>query len=113
MTRGRCYGLTESLRGSHRGVLSTYSRNLLLGPAMSSTRRDFLQVSASTAAAFALGPLTRDAHAELPPTLAVSPLQPKAIRARPVHLSKIRLTGGPLKAAQDSTAKYLLSLEPD
>jgi uncharacterized protein len=80
---------------------------------MSSTRRDFLQVSASTAAALALGPLAREAHAELPIAPAASPLQPKAIRARPVHLSKVRLTGGPLKAAQDSTAKYLLSLEPD
>jgi hypothetical protein len=28
-------------------------------------------------------------------------------------LSKVRVTGGPLKAAQDSTAKYLLSLDPD
>ena len=81
---------------------------------MSSTRRDFLQVSASTAAALALGPLARDAAAELPPAFAArGPLQPKAIRAKPVHLSKVRLTGGPLKRAQDVTAKYLLSLEPD
>ena len=80
---------------------------------MSSTRRDFLQVSASTAAALALGPLARDAGAELPPAFAAGPLQPKAIRARPVHLSKVRITGGPLKQAQDVTAKYLLSLEPD
>ena len=35
------------------------------------------------------------------------------MRARPVHLSKVRVLGGPLKNAQDLTAKYLLSLEPD
>lgn len=33
--------------------------------------------------------------------------------ARPIPLSKIRLTGGPLKTAQDLDAKYLLELEPD
>ena len=35
------------------------------------------------------------------------------MRARPVHLSKVRVTGGPLKTAQDVTAKYLLELDPD
>ena len=35
------------------------------------------------------------------------------VRARPVSLSNIRLLGGPLKAAQDADAKYLLELEPD
>lgn len=33
--------------------------------------------------------------------------------ARPLPLSDIRLTGGPLKHAQDLDAKYLLALEPD
>jgi DUF1680 family protein len=33
--------------------------------------------------------------------------------ARPLPLTAIRLTGGPLKHAQDLDAKYLLSLEPD
>jgi DUF1680 family protein len=33
--------------------------------------------------------------------------------ARPVPLSAVRLTGGPLKHAQDLTAAYLLSLDPD
>jgi len=79
---------------------------------MSSTRRDFLQVSASTAAVIALGPLARDAAAEAPPALAPIP-DAKTIRARPVHLSKVRLTGGPLKHAQELDAAYLLSLEPD
>ena len=33
--------------------------------------------------------------------------------ARPLCLSAVRLTGGPLKNAQDLSAKYLLDLEPD
>ncbi len=33
--------------------------------------------------------------------------------ARPLPLAAVRLTGGPLKRAQDLNAKYLLSLEPD
>src|SRR6185503_7019998 len=33
--------------------------------------------------------------------------------ARPLPLSTVRLTGGPLKKAQDLDADYLLKLEPD
>ena len=33
--------------------------------------------------------------------------------AQPLPLSAVRLTGGPLKHAQDLDAKYLLELEPD
>jgi len=33
--------------------------------------------------------------------------------ARPLPLSAVRLTGGPLKRAQDLNARYLLALEPD
>jgi DUF1680 family protein len=36
-----------------------------------------------------------------------------AIVAYPLPLSSVRLTGGPLKHAQDLDAKYLLELEPD
>lgn len=35
------------------------------------------------------------------------------VKARPLPLSSVRLTGGPLKNAQDLDAKYLLELEPD
>jgi Uncharacterized protein conserved in bacteria len=86
---------------------------------MPSSRRDFLQASASAAAALTLSPLAQGAVAE---TLAgargaESPgaraIEANVIRARPVHLSKVRVLGGPLKAAQDATAKYLLELEPD
>lgn len=43
-----------------------------------------------------------------------APISP-AIRdvARPLPLTAVRLTGGPLKRAQDLDAKYLLALEPD
>ena len=37
----------------------------------------------------------------------------KNLQARPLPLNKVRLTGGPLKRAQDVTAEYLLHLEPD
>jgi hypothetical protein len=37
----------------------------------------------------------------------------KIIKARPLPLSSVRLTGGPLKRSQDLDAKYLLQLEPD
>ena len=37
----------------------------------------------------------------------------KVLQARPLDLSRVRLTGGPLKHAQDLDAKYLLALEPD
>src|SRR5215510_9289045 len=33
--------------------------------------------------------------------------------ARPLPLSAVRLTGGPLKQAQDADVAYLLKLEPD
>ena len=35
------------------------------------------------------------------------------LRARPVPLANVRLTGGPLKTAQEQDMKYLLSLDPD
>ena len=41
----------------------------------------------------------------------IPPVIPAA--ARPLPLSAVRLTGGPLKHAQDLNAKYLLALEPD
>jgi DUF1680 family protein len=37
----------------------------------------------------------------------------RILKARPLPLESVRLTGGPLKTAQDLDAKYLLSLEPD
>jgi DUF1680 family protein len=37
----------------------------------------------------------------------------KTIKLNPLPLSHVRLTGGPLKAAQEADAKYLLELQPD
>jgi DUF1680 family protein len=51
--------------------------------------------------------------------LSASAAQAQAIRnavpdvARPLPLSAVRVTGGPLKHAQDLNAEYLLKLEPD
>jgi DUF1680 family protein len=44
---------------------------------------------------------------------AVKAFEEKTLQARPLPLTKVRLTGGPLKRAQDVTAEYLLQLEPD
>jgi DUF1680 family protein len=43
----------------------------------------------------------------------VRAFEEKILGARPLPLNKVRLTGGPLKRAQDVTAEYLLQLEPD
>src|SRR5215475_4543774 len=37
----------------------------------------------------------------------------RLVKARPVPLASVRLTGGPLKHAQDLELEYLLALEPD
>ena len=49
-----------------------------------------------------------------PLTAASGPVKPAiAPKARPLPLKDVRLTGGPLKVAQDRNADYLLSLSPD
>ena len=42
----------------------------------------------------------------------VKTFEEKILQARPLPLNKVRLTGGPLKQAQDVTVKYL-PVEPD
>src|SRR5262252_413695 len=74
---------------------------------MASTRRRFIQLSAAAAATL---PSFAFAEAHSPSVRAV---EDKLIKARPVSLNKVRILGGPLKTAQDLTAKYLLELEPD
>ena len=37
----------------------------------------------------------------------------KILKVRPLPLNSVRLTGGPLKHAQELDAEYLLQLEPD
>src|SRR5262245_38685642 len=84
---------------------------------MGSSRRDFLQQSMTAASALGLSPFAVEyldpsatADARFP---AVKSFEDTLIKARPVPIAKVRLTGGPLKRAQDVTAQYLLSLEPD
>src|ERR1035437_353222 len=84
---------------------------------MPTSRRNFLQRSAATAAALTLGARAADAMSfnehgvrEDP---AVHAFEEKMIQAHPLALNRVRVMGGPLKQAQDVTAKYLLSLEPD
>lgn len=60
------------------------------------------------AASFALGLFCLGDTAFASPITNVIPAA-----ARPLPLSAVRLTGGPLKNAQDLDAKYLLALEPD
>jgi DUF1680 family protein len=80
---------------------------------MARSRRDFLQVSATAATALTLRPLASAANAEQAQFPAVKAFEARMLKARPVPLANVRLTGGPLKHAQDITAAYLLSLEPD
>lgn len=54
-------------------------------------------------------PLQALAGAENPAQLA----ETKTVKLNPLPLNHVRLTGGPLKAAQEADAKYLLQLEPD
>ncbi len=79
---------------------------------MSTSRRTFLRLSASTLAATTLRPYMSEGGTAGQLT-AVSALEQNLLKAHPVPLSKVRVLGGPLKLAQDADAKYLLELEPD
>ena len=76
---------------------------------MSATRRDFLQLSAAALA----GSAVRLAPEMQPVRSLTAAPDDRLIRARPIPLDKVRVLGGPLKQAQDLTARYLLSLNPD
>jgi DUF1680 family protein len=82
---------------------------------MSQSRRNFLQQSAATATVAALGPIASTAESlrAVEGTALTPTIDAGRIRARPVPSSRVRVLGGPLKRAQDLTAKYLLDLEPD
>ncbi|HVT80063.1 MAG TPA: beta-L-arabinofuranosidase domain-containing protein, partial [Phycisphaerae bacterium] len=76
-------------------------------------RRSILALILSAAAFGAVG---SSASAETipvpaPAPLAIKPAIPNVVN--PVPLGDVRLTGGPLKAAQDADQKTLLGLEPD
>ena len=75
-------------------------------------RRSFLQASAAAVAGVAIGPLTplgsRGCEGITGPVGGSG-----RVVARPVPLTRVRITGGPLRKAQDADRKYLLELEPD
>jgi uncharacterized protein len=79
---------------------------------MTLSRRDLLKISLGAGAAPVLAgiPLTQP-----DPTRdgTERPEPAGELRARPLPLASVRLTGGPLKHAQEMDARYLLQLEPD
>lgn len=75
-------------------------------------RRSFLQASVATAAGVALGPLA-PLGSQRHEAFAATPAASGRVVARPVPLTRVRITGGPLRRAQDADRKYLLELEPD
>src|SRR4051812_2272812 len=93
-------------------------RRVAEGDHMAISRRDFVQRSASAAALAGIGSGTANAAEVFAASTDTArararAIEAKYIRAHPVALDHVRVLGGPLKRAQDVTAKYLLSLEPD
>ncbi|HEX4683120.1 MAG TPA: beta-L-arabinofuranosidase domain-containing protein [Gemmatimonadaceae bacterium] len=80
-------------------------------------RREFLRTSGVVAAGAVLGTRASVADAaeaaEQPGRVPGGVATNDRVRARPVPLERVRLTGGPLKEAQDSAGGYLLALDPD
>ncbi|MBP9107560.1 MAG: twin-arginine translocation signal domain-containing protein, partial [Gemmatimonadaceae bacterium] len=87
---------------------------------MDNARRDFLKTSATTTAALTIGALVPDtataadapaiettATAAAPAETPALAMEKKLVKAQPVPLGRVRLTGGPLKHAQDITRDYL------
>src|ERR1041385_3542377 len=67
-----------------------------------------------TAAGLAAGAAATEAQVgDHPADPRISAFETKLLRARPLPLASVRLTGGPLKQAQDADIKYLLELQPD
>ena len=79
---------------------------------MTISRRTALKIGLSAGAVPLLDsiPFTQARAAEN--AKAKSP-DPQTIQARPIPLHRVRVTGGPLKHAQELDIKYLLELEPD
>lgn len=103
--------------GSFRGILTVSRQQMTV--TMSTTRRDFLHASATAGVGLALRPGASKAAADSaagigrPDDKSVKAFEQRMLRARPLALDRVRVLGGPLKQAQDLTANYLLSLEPD
>ncbi len=78
---------------------------------MAGSRRDFLHSSALAIGLAAQHRVRAAGLVDLSDRVA-APKRPRVL-AVPVPLDRIRLTGGPLQRAQQVTAQYLLSLDPD
>ena len=78
---------------------------------MKLTRRTALKLGVGAGALPLLGRSPLAARQDTPTPVAPAPND--IVQARPLPLSAVRLTGGPLKHAQDLNARYLLELEPD
>ncbi|HEX6558317.1 MAG TPA: beta-L-arabinofuranosidase domain-containing protein [Longimicrobiales bacterium] len=79
---------------------------------MCPTRRTFLQLSATAAAGLAW-PDSAHAMPGADDATSKSGGIGRPLVARPIPLKSVRLTGGPLKQAQDADIQYLMELEPD
>jgi DUF1680 family protein len=75
------------------------------------SRREFLYAAGAVGAGLALG--AKAANAGLPSAASLPLRTGVGEAARPLPLTAVRLTGGPLKHAQELDATYLLALEPD
>ena len=77
---------------------------------MTLSRRSALKLGLGAGALEVFG---RPALLGAEPVAAARVLDTAVVKARPLPLSAVRLTGGPLKHAQELSARYLLQLEPD
>ncbi len=77
---------------------------------MTLSRRNALKIGLG---AGALPLVARYALLAREPVVSPTERAKEALRARPLPLTAVRLTGGPLKHAQELDAQYLLTLEPD
>ena len=80
---------------------------------MTLNRRSALKLGLGAGALPLLSRFALAAREEDPAPAARGALTDEVVRARPLPLSAVRLTGGPLKHAQELDARYLLALEPD
>jgi len=77
---------------------------------MTATRREVVKLALGAGTAPLLAPFSVRAGE---PEVESSAATDQKLSARPFPLSHVRLLSGPLKAAQDLDARYLLQLEPD
>src|SRR6266702_2804058 len=80
---------------------------------MTLNRRSALKLGLGAGALPLLGRFPLVAREESPAPSARGAGREEVVRARPLPLSAVRLTAGPLKHAQELDARYLLALEPD